>query len=185
MDTADEQLNIVDEDDNIIGQEARKVIHEKSMLHREIHVWVYNNEGELLLQRRAPDKDVAPNQLDASAGGHVSVGESYDAAAIKELYEEVGIRATKDELTFIKKNILKGSPYKGGGVNHAMRVVFAYHFKEGIDSIRMEQGTAISLEWWSMETLKQLTDEEKKEFTSFIIRDYPDVYRVINELQKN
>jgi len=45
MSDPQEKLNIVDESDNIIGEDTRGHIHQKGLLHREIHVWIYNNEG--------------------------------------------------------------------------------------------------------------------------------------------
>ena len=64
-----EKLNIIDENDNIVGEDSRENIHKKGLLHREIWVWIYNDKLEILFQRRAPDKDTFPNKLDASVGG--------------------------------------------------------------------------------------------------------------------
>jgi isopentenyldiphosphate isomerase len=69
-----EKLDIVDEDDNIIGQDTRENVHRKGLLHREIHVIIYNDENEILLQKRSMNKDTYPSLLDISVGGHVDLG---------------------------------------------------------------------------------------------------------------
>lgn len=45
-------LNVVDERDNIIGEATHEEIHLKGLLHREIHVWLYNKNGEIFFQMR-------------------------------------------------------------------------------------------------------------------------------------
>ena len=64
-----QKLNIIDEDDNIIGEDSRENIHRKGLLHREIHVWIYNKKGEILFQKRSITKDTWTGLLDASACG--------------------------------------------------------------------------------------------------------------------
>jgi 8-oxo-dGTP pyrophosphatase MutT (NUDIX family) len=49
------------------------------------------SDGRLLVHRRAPDKDVWPDRWDVAAGGVVGAGEAWDAAAARELAEEVGL----------------------------------------------------------------------------------------------
>lgn len=177
-----EKLYIVDEDDQIIGQDSRENIHTKGFLHREVGVWIYNDKAELLLQRRSPDKDIAPNKLDTSAGGHVGIRESYEEAAIKELKEETNITANLEELFFITKNKRFSGSQPNSLLNRTIRKLFAYHFRQDIDKLKIEEGKISGFEWWSMEKLNQLTDEEKKQFTSFVLLDYPEVYTAIKKL---
>jgi 16S rRNA (adenine1518-N6/adenine1519-N6)-dimethyltransferase len=61
-------------------------------------VFVVNPAGELLLQRRAEAKDYYPGYWDASVGGQVIAGESYEEAAVRELEEELGCRGGKVRL---------------------------------------------------------------------------------------
>ncbi|MFA6099085.1 MAG: NUDIX domain-containing protein [Patescibacteria group bacterium] len=177
-----ELLYIVDEDDQIVGQAKREDIHKQGFRHREVGVWIYNDKGEVLLQRRAPDKDIAPNLLDTSAGGHVGIRESYEEAALKELKEETGITAKPEELVFIVKDKRFSGPQPNGLLNRTVRKLFAYRFKPDTDHLRLEQGKISSLEWRPMEKLGQLTDEEKKEFSNFVILDIPIIYTAIKKL---
>jgi len=64
-------LEIVNENDEVIGLENRTKIHTEGLLHREIHVWFITPNGEIVFQHRAKDKDTYPDKLDATVGGHV------------------------------------------------------------------------------------------------------------------
>ncbi len=81
----------VDERDSVIGQVSRKDAHEKRILHRAVHVWIFDSNGKILLQTRAGKGDHGDGLWDASVGGHVDAGESYEVAAEREMKEELGI----------------------------------------------------------------------------------------------
>ncbi len=91
MDDADEVFDVVDSEDRVIGQAPRREVHEKSLLHRVVHILVFNPEGLLFLQKRALTKDENPGLWDTSAAGHVAAGEDYSGTARRELQEELGI----------------------------------------------------------------------------------------------
>lgn len=84
---------MVDEADAVIAQAARREVHARGWRHRAVHVLVFNRAGELFLQKRALTKDTAPGAWDSSASGHVDAGEGYDACAVRELREEIGLCA--------------------------------------------------------------------------------------------
>ncbi|MEY4299112.1 MAG: ribosomal small subunit methyltransferase [Verrucomicrobiota bacterium] len=88
-----ERFDVVDEQDRVIGTEARSIVHEKNLRHRAVHILVFNDAGELLLQKRSVWKDREPSKWDSSAAGHLEPGEDYAAGAARETEEELGIRA--------------------------------------------------------------------------------------------
>ncbi len=92
-DSANEVLAVVDAADRVIGCATRAEIHAAGLRHRAVHILVLNPAGEIYVQRRAADKDCDPGLWDTSAAGHVDYGESYDAAAPRELAEELGLVA--------------------------------------------------------------------------------------------
>ena len=87
----DERFDVVDEQDRVIGQATRAEVHRRKLWHRAIHVLVFNAEGAVFLQKRSMAKDMAPGCWDSSCSGHLDAGESYDAAAVRELGEEIGV----------------------------------------------------------------------------------------------
>ncbi len=88
---AEEDFDIVDDDDVVIGQERRSVVHQKGLLHRGVHVWLFAPDGKLLIQRRSDDRPTAPGSLDCSVSEHVKAGEDYLSAAQRGLKEELGV----------------------------------------------------------------------------------------------
>ncbi len=103
----EETLEVVNESGEIIKPLPRSEIHgNPSLIHRVVHVLVFNKKGELLLQKRSMHKDVAPGKWDTSVGGHVNYGETLDEAVKREMEEELGITTcTPDFLyTYIHSN---------------------------------------------------------------------------------
>ena len=86
-----ELFEVVDEHDQVLRQESRTEVHRQRLLHRAVHVLVFNKSGEVYLQKRAATKDTYPNRWTTSCSGHVDAGEDYDTAVVRELKEELGI----------------------------------------------------------------------------------------------
>ena len=76
----DEVFCVVDAQDRVIGSESRDRVHVNNLRHRAVHVLVFNQRGEVFLQRRSIWKDTHPGKWDSSTAGHVDAGESYEEA---------------------------------------------------------------------------------------------------------
>jgi isopentenyl-diphosphate Delta-isomerase len=76
-------------------------VHRDGDWHRCAHVWIVASDGRVLLQRRALAKENWPGLWDISVAGHVSAGESAIDAAIRETFEEIGLRIEPEELIHI------------------------------------------------------------------------------------
>jgi isopentenyldiphosphate isomerase len=88
---SEEIFDIVNERDEVIGQMPRPQVHREGHKHRSVHALVFNARGEIFLQKRSMTKDTFPGAWDSSASGHVDSGEDYDACAVRELREELGL----------------------------------------------------------------------------------------------
>jgi isopentenyl-diphosphate delta-isomerase type 1 len=86
-----EMLEIVDENNLVNGIRNRAEIHRQGLWHRSVHIFIFNSQEELFLQKRSPQKDQYPEHWDSSAAGHLIPGESPEIAAHRELGEELGI----------------------------------------------------------------------------------------------
>lgn len=84
-------FDVVNERDEVIGHAPRSEVHAQGLLHRAIHVLVFNSRGEVFLQKRSMKKDRQPGVWDSSCSGHVDSGEDYDQTAVRELQEEIGL----------------------------------------------------------------------------------------------
>lgn len=92
---SEEIFDVVNERDEVVGQKTRKEVHATGLLHRAVHVMVYNARGEIFLQKRSMKKDRQPGVWDSSSSGHVDSGEDYDTTAVRELGEEIGLRVNR------------------------------------------------------------------------------------------
>jgi isopentenyldiphosphate isomerase len=91
----DELFDVVDDQDQVVGQRPRSEVHRLGLMHRAAHVLVFNGAGQVFLQKRSMKKDRQPGVWDSSASGHINAGEDYDTGAARELREEIGLKATK------------------------------------------------------------------------------------------
>ena len=84
-----ELLPVVNRQDQELGLEHRSRIHELNLMHRTVHVLVFDHKGRVYLQLRSQEKDTYPGFWTSSASGHVEPGETYLYAAYRELREEL------------------------------------------------------------------------------------------------
>jgi len=160
----EEYLEVVDKDGLIISIAPRSIIHgNPSMLHRVVHILVFNSKGEILLQKRATHKDVAPGKWDTSVGGHIMPGEDIVNAAKREMYEELGVEAQNLQFlyTYIHLN------------NYESELVYTYWtIHEGPFNFNREEIEEVS--FWSIEKINNalslglFSDNFKQEFFRYI-----------------
>jgi isopentenyldiphosphate isomerase len=98
IDPADTLVDIVDTDDQVVDVVPRREMRARNLRHRSVGIAVLESTGRVLIHRRADDKDVWPGRWDLAVGGVVESGETWDAAAMRELAEEVGSRAPIREI---------------------------------------------------------------------------------------
>lgn len=102
----EEILPILNKNGEIIGKMPRSVCHsDNKYLHPVVHLHVFNNKGELYLQKRPAFKDIQANKWDTAVGGHVSFGEEIEISLQREAYEELGLK--NFEAKFLAKYIFE------------------------------------------------------------------------------
>lgn len=159
-DIQEEQFIVVNEKDEIVGYKSRfECHHDKSLIHRSTDVVLFNQEGKIALQKRSSSKDLYPGYYAVTASGHVSKGEGWEAAAYRELKEEMGVEGVhlEEKGTFIVHNenetemtMLFVGNYNGSFIYPSDEVESVHYFsKEEIKKIPLK---AIC----SVEALKRL-----------------------------
>jgi isopentenyldiphosphate isomerase len=145
MDIQEEFLEVINEHGDTIKTLPRSVVHgDPSLMHKVVHVLVFNGNDELLLQKRSINKDVAPGKWDTSVGGHVNAGETIIEALGREMEEELGITACKPEFlyTYIHSNQYESELVYTHSCVHSGQIRFN---KDEIDEIR----------FWTIDEIKQ------------------------------
>ena len=107
--SGDEILDLVDDNDKVVGKISRAEVHEKRIKNtRVVHCLIVNLEGKLWIPRRSADKKTYPLGLDFSVSGYVNAGETYEEAIKREAQEELNLDISK--INFREKAYL--SPFK-------------------------------------------------------------------------
>ena len=97
-------FDVVNDRDEVIDRRPRSEVHRLGLRHRAAHILAFNSLGQVFLQKRSMRKDRQPGLWDSSASGHVDSGEDYDAAAVRELREEIGLALAQPPQRLFKIN---------------------------------------------------------------------------------
>ncbi len=97
---SEELFNVVDANDNVIATMPRSDVHRQKLRHRAVHIFLFRSDGRMLIHLRTDTKEEFPSVWTSSASGHVSAGEDYETSAERELFEELGVRAS---LSLVRK----------------------------------------------------------------------------------
>lgn len=95
---ADEEVDEVDAADRFVRRTTRSRIRRDNLWHRCVWIFVCRADGRLFIHQRTATKDVYPAFWDVAAGGVLGAGEAYDAAARREVAEELGVQAPVEGL---------------------------------------------------------------------------------------
>lgn len=110
-------------------------MHRDGDWHRAVDVIIINNRGEILLQRRAPDKDSFPGLLDISCGGHLIAGDDSLTGALRELKEELGLDARPEDLTFLHTDKVSIRPAPNF-INNSFNDIYTMRTDKTLDELQ-------------------------------------------------
>lgn len=175
---SDDLLDVVNEAGEVIGMARRDEVHQKGMLHKEVHVWLVTPKGEIVFQHRSTSKDTYPDLLDASIGGHVDAGWGWLDTAVKEAKEEAGIACTEDALHFVQQLHVNVYDPVTKMTNNCLRNLYVLHFNGSLDTLKVENGEATHFEMWPIGKLAKLTAAQKSRFIpSLLGKEYQQFYK--------
>ncbi len=161
----DEVFDVVDENDAVLRQEKRYVVHRDGLIHRAVHILVFNKKKEVLIQKRSILKDKNPGLWDSSAAGHLNAGEEYDAAAVRELKEELGIEVDVQE-------IAKLPPSEDTGWEHVGLYVARHD-----GALRYPASEIEHAMWFKMEQIQQWIGKRPQDFAPGFIHCWKAFYQ--------
>ena len=94
-----EFIDVLDENGKKLGiVRNRELVYKNGDWHRTVHVWLLNSKHELLIQKRASNKETFPNLWAISIAGHVRSGEDAIGTALREIKEEIDLTVSPDML---------------------------------------------------------------------------------------
>ncbi len=171
-------LDIVNENDEIVDSRSRVEIHRLGLLHREIQVWMFDENKNVFFQKMGLHKKSA-GLLDATVGGHVDKYESYLEAAVRETKEETGISVSPSDLIFLQK--FKVSDRVGDGLGSTINnfITSVYIYKKPIKEQEIKKEIGIpggGFQKLSYDFLCNVPKEHKKMIINFMLtKEVPEV----------
>ena len=113
----DELFDIVDDNDNIVGQATRQEAHTKGLMHRTVFFFILNKQGRVFVNKRAESKEFYDGYHSILFGGHVSKGQTYEDAVKREVQEEADLKIKN-----IKRvGYIKVIPRDGSKIHYLLR----------------------------------------------------------------
>ena len=152
-----EYLDIVDENGIPSGETvSREEAHRLGVLHRTSHVWIVrktDNGYDILLQKRSLNKDSHPGMYDTSSAGHIVAGDEPLESALRELDEELGIKAGESELKKIGKFHGEYSKEFHGRLfkDNEISFVFIYQGNVDIDNLVLQKSEIDEVRWFDLD----------------------------------
>jgi isopentenyldiphosphate isomerase len=137
---SDEILDIVDENDIVIGTATRKEAHAKGLLHREIYVWFITPDQKIIFQKRSMTKETNPGLLTPSVAAHVSSGQTYIETLERESAEELGFVLKEEDVIYLGKYSAQLVDPKTGVQNNSIRTIYMHVYHGLIEDLRIEEG---------------------------------------------
>ncbi len=160
---ADELIDIYNENNEPLHiKETKSEAHKNGLWHRSAHIWIYNSQGEILLQLRAKNKDMYPNMWDISAAGHVSAGEEPIASALREMKEEIGLSVKQEYLEFFEIRKVK-SIYKKI-INNEFDYVYFLKFDDAIDNLILQKEEVAKIQFFSIDKIEAELKQQPEKY---------------------
>lgn len=155
MKKKDELLDLVDENDQVIGTIWKSEAHtDSSKIHREVAIAIFNQKGEVLIQRRSMNKTNDPGSWKITAAGHVGAGENPKIAVEREVLEELGFKV---DAVFVDKGFEKREGRKG-----STEARFFYIYYSLVDSdpvVTLDITEVMDVKWIHPRKLEVFTQE--------------------------
>ncbi len=174
MQDEEEMVDVVDENNEVVGKSSRKEAHVRGHIHRALSVLILNSKGQILLQKRSANKSVHPLAWDLSTSEHLLSGESYEEAGVRSVKEELGVEASVITAT---EATLQRREYQVGGKtvyeNEIVLMLRAEH--EG--PFKVDPAEVHSAEFFTVEEIEKKI-RDKEEFTIWFLDEWENVKKI-------
>ncbi len=156
-----EYFDILDENGNKTGKtKLRREVHRDGDWHKAVHIWIINENGDILLQRRCATKDSNPNMLDISCAGHLTAGDESLTGAIRELKEELNLDVNKKDLQFIK-TLKRSSKYTSTFINNEFDDLYILRTKKKISDMKFQEEEISEIFYVSYNEFKKMVNSKQ------------------------
>jgi len=157
-----ELFDLLKEDGSISGEvQERRVVHREGSLHGTVHMWIVRDtedgRHDVLLQKRSIDKDSHPGCYDISSAGHMQAGDTPLAAAVREMYEELGLQVNPEDLNYIGDHRGEFAETFYGKKFHDKELSHVYLYRQQVDiaALTLQKSEVESVCWMDIEKCRK------------------------------
>lgn len=146
----EEIFDVYTRDGKYLGTKTKSFCHSENpgVYHKPVWIWIINSKNEILVQKRAACKKNHPNKWDMPSAGHVDAGEKIIDGAIRETFEELGVKTMAEDYEFICEYIDDKS--------YEIAQVYLLNLDLNIDEFKLQQEEVAEVKWLSFEEFKKL-----------------------------
>lgn len=176
-----EVIPVIDRHGNFVRSELRSVCENQGLLHPTVHLFLFDDKGRLLVQKRGAGKASSPGKLAQSVGGHVSISQhdpeniKLEWSLFKETHEELGIALKEHRLVWT-------FPYASNkGLNNEKVYLFEGRYD---GKIRPNYSEVQWAAFFKMEDIKAQTKKTPELFSTSFLKDL-EVYWAQQSLRRS
>ena len=164
-----EYLDILDNNGKKTGEiKLRTEVHRDGYWHKEVYIWIVNDKGEILLQRRSPKKKDNPNMWDISVAGHLSAGGASIDGAVREVKEELGIDVLENQFQFLG-TVKNARKHTETFINNTFGDVYICRLSLDIDAVKLETDEVAEIRYFSIQELKDIISRNDPTFLMHLV----------------
>lgn len=144
----EEIFDVYTREGEYLGTKPKSFCHSENpgVYHKPVWIWIINDNKEVLVQKRAACKKKNPNKWDMPSAGHVVAGETIIEGAIRETYEELGVKTTASDYKFMFEYIKDSS----------FELAQVYLMKKNIEEFKLQETEVAEVKWLDYEEFKKL-----------------------------
>lgn len=159
-----EYFDVLNEYGEFTGKTAtREECHKKGLWHRAVYGFIFNNKGDILLQKRSKNKKLWPDLWDVTVGGHVLTKEFGSQALIRETKEELNIEITKNEIAYLVSSI--SNNIKENIIDNHYNECYIITKNIDISQIKLQKEEVSDIRWFTKDEILNRINNNYKGIT--------------------
>ena len=165
-----EKIVLVNIDDEIVGSAEKMEVHRKGLLHRAFSIFIINDKGEMLIQKRNDSKYHSGGLWTNSCCSHQRINEELDEAIHRRLQEELGFDCKlQEQFDFVYRTVFRDSL-----IEYELDHVYIGNYS---GEVNVNEEEISEFRWISKDELKDKLNKEAQKFTTWVLTAAPRVIK--------
>ncbi len=146
----EESFDIFTRDGQPLGSRPKHECHQSNpgFYHKPVGAWIINDQGKILVQKRALSKKTCPGLWDVSSAGHVHAGETSLHGIIRETSEELGLETKPEDYRYIGEYISDST--------WEIMQIYLLKTDKDLDAFSLQKEEVEQIKWVSLKELREL-----------------------------